>query len=835
MAFELFRMAGSIILNTSEALSGLSNIENAATRTGKVMSAVGSKISSAGKALTLGMTVPIVAALGKSIMLASDLAESANVVNVTFGKSAKQVTDWSKTLNEKFGIVQLEAMNYVGSMGAMLKSSGLSTKASKDMAKGLVELTGDMSSFYNLSHEATWEKIRSGIGGETEPLKALGINMSVANMEAYALSQGIKKPWKEMKQAEQTQLRYNYLMKVTSSSHGDFARTSTGFANKLRLIQGRLTELGTKIGSLLLPYVEKILIFIDKWAEKFSKLDAPAQKIIIAVGLLAAVLGPAIWIFGSFAGAIGSIITVVGMLAGALGSLSAPVLIVGGITGTIIAVFLAWKLGTTDLKTVVINAFNAIKDKIMTAAKFIKEHIGDIKEAFRGLIKGIKTGDFTTFTAAINNMIPDSAREKIGNIITKIIQFRNKVIEIKDKIIDFATTVKNKATPIIDLIVKSIKGMDWKPVIESFKQLKTSIIPLIPFLKQLGKIFGTTLAVAVGIVIGAFNGIINVIPTVIATVTSIIGVVVSVFGMIRGLITGDQQLIHKSFVNLFKNIGNVFKNSFKTIIGFVKGFVDGVITWFKSLYNKVVGHSIIPDMVNSIVNWFKKLPSKIRSILSSLVSSAISKFNSLKSRAISSISSFINSAISKISSFVSNFISKIAGLPGKAASKFNSLKSKASSILGGIAKSAFSWGKNLISSFISGITSKLGALKSTLSNTAGKVKNFLGFHSPTKEGPGKDSDTWMPNLMKMLSESMLSKRSLLQDSVKKIAGDISFDKVSADIGINAKTGNNGALTGAGRPVNININNPQIFDRRGVKIVAEQIKTELQAYMNFKKG
>jgi phage-related protein len=240
-------------------------------------------------------------------------------------------------------------------------------------------------------------------------------------------------------------------------------------------------------------------------------------------------------------------------------------------------------------------------------------------------------------------------------------------------------------------------------------------------------------------------------------------------------------------------------------------------------------------MINGIVNWFKKLPGRVLSVLSSLVSSAISKFNSLKSRAISSISGFISSAISKISSFVSNFISKIAGLPGKAASKFNSLKSTASNILGGIAKNAYSWGKNLISSFISGITSKLGALKSTLSNTAGKVKNFLGFHSPTKEGPGKDSNTWMPNLMKMLSESMLSKRSLLQDSVKKIAGDISFDKVSADIGINTKTGNSGALTGTTRHVNININNPQIFDRRGVSIVAEQIKTELQAYMNFKKG
>jgi len=86
------------------------------------------------------------------------------------------------------------------------------------MSIEVAKLTADMASFYNLDHDEAFTKIQAGLSGETEPLKRLGINMNVANMEAYAMSQGINKAWKEMNQAEQTLLRYNYLLSVTSDS-----------------------------------------------------------------------------------------------------------------------------------------------------------------------------------------------------------------------------------------------------------------------------------------------------------------------------------------------------------------------------------------------------------------------------------------------------------------------------------------------------------------------------------------------------------------------------------------------------------------------------------------
>ena len=291
-------------------------------------------------------------------------------------------------------------------------------------------------------------------------------------------------------------------------------------------------------------------------------------------------------------------------------------------------------------------------------------------------------------------------------------------------------------------------------------------------------------------------------------------------------------------MNEFLNILTIFKNSFKTVIGFVKGFYEGIVTWFKSLYNKLVGHSIIPDMINGIINWFKKLPGKVIAFVTNLVNTAISKFKTFKSNVITTISSFISTAINKISSFVSNFISKLSGLPGKAVSKFNDLKTKASSIIGGIAKSAYTWGKNLISQFISGIAAKAGALKQSLQNTVAKVKDFLGFSSPTKEGAGKESDKWAPNLMNMFIKGLLNKNPELKKTMSKIAESLNFGTIKNLSMTGVSTGNVGIASSNNRKmeaIQLIINNPKYFNSNDVDKMMSPVISKLQRTLNIKRG
>lgn len=196
---------------------------------------------------------------GESIEMASSLEEVQNVVDTTFGSDARSIDTWAKNAKKSFGMGELAAKKYSGTMGSMLKSMGLNGKQVTTMSKGMVALAGDMASFYNLDHETAFEKIRSGISGETEPLKQLGINMSVANLEAYAMSQGITKAYNAMTQAEQATLRYNYLLSVTSDAQGDFARTSSGYANATRTLEENINTVKANLGDFLLPLVTDVV------------------------------------------------------------------------------------------------------------------------------------------------------------------------------------------------------------------------------------------------------------------------------------------------------------------------------------------------------------------------------------------------------------------------------------------------------------------------------------------------------------------------------------------------------------------------------------------------
>ncbi len=207
----------------------------------------------------------------KGIQLASDLEEVQNVVDVTFGEGAVQIEQFAKTASTSFGLTELQSKQFSGTLGAMVKSMGLSEVEALEMSTSLVGLTGDMASFYNLDHETAFEKIRSGISGETEPLKALGINMSVANLEAYALTKGLKKAYDQMTEAEKVQLRYEYIMEQTADAQGDFVRTQDSYANQVRVLQNNLDTMAANIGTMLIP----MLTSATSWV---NSLFAGAQK-----------------------------------------------------------------------------------------------------------------------------------------------------------------------------------------------------------------------------------------------------------------------------------------------------------------------------------------------------------------------------------------------------------------------------------------------------------------------------------------------------------------------------------------------------------------------------
>ncbi len=144
-------------------------------------------------------------------------------------------------------------------MGAMLKSSGLTGEAMKDMSIDLTKLTADMASFHNLENDVVFRKIQSAMAGMPRPLLDLGVNMKIANLEAYALSQGIRKSYREMSQAEQIMLRYNYLLSATGDMQGDFSRNAHNWAHQLKILKEQWNMLKATLGQAFINALAPVI------------------------------------------------------------------------------------------------------------------------------------------------------------------------------------------------------------------------------------------------------------------------------------------------------------------------------------------------------------------------------------------------------------------------------------------------------------------------------------------------------------------------------------------------------------------------------------------------
>lgn len=254
---------------TKEYMEAMNKVQQQTANTTKKVEGYAGKIKSAfgkiGKVLGIALSVAAIVNFGKQcIELGSDLAEVQNVVDVTFQGINEEINEFARNAIEQFGLSELSAKQYSSTMGAMLKSMGFTTRAAADMSMELTGLAGDVASFYNLSGDEAFAKIRAGISGETEPLKQLGINLSVANLEQFALTQGMKKSYSAMTQQEQALLRYNYLLSVTSDAQGDFARTSDSWANQTKILTERFNSLKAAIGQGLINVFTPVLKVINQ-------------------------------------------------------------------------------------------------------------------------------------------------------------------------------------------------------------------------------------------------------------------------------------------------------------------------------------------------------------------------------------------------------------------------------------------------------------------------------------------------------------------------------------------------------------------------------------------
>jgi hypothetical protein len=259
---------GSVIIDTRMDTTG---VQNGVSAIKQSFNGLGSAVKKIGLLIGGAFAVGKLVQFGKEcVELGSDLAEVQNVVDVTFTTMSDKVNEFAKNAMTSAGLSETMAKRYVGTFGAMSKSFGFSESQAYDMSTALTQLTGDVASFYNISQDLAYIKLKSVFTGETETLKDLGVVMTQSALDQYALANGYGKTTSAMTEQEKVALRFAFVQEQLSAASGDFIRTSDSWANQVRVMQLQLQSLKATVGqgmiNIFTPVLKVINILLGKLA-----------------------------------------------------------------------------------------------------------------------------------------------------------------------------------------------------------------------------------------------------------------------------------------------------------------------------------------------------------------------------------------------------------------------------------------------------------------------------------------------------------------------------------------------------------------------------------------
>jgi len=179
---------------------------------------------------------------------ASDLEEAQSKVNVVFGEGSDQVTKWAEGSAEGFLLSKSAALEAAGTYGNLFQAFGIGRESATEMSTTLVELAADMASFNNTSVDDALVALRSGLSGETEPLKRYGVALNDARLRQKALELGIYNGVGALDSAQKAQASYNLILEDTSLAQGDVARTGDQLANSQREVAAKIENAQAEVG-----------------------------------------------------------------------------------------------------------------------------------------------------------------------------------------------------------------------------------------------------------------------------------------------------------------------------------------------------------------------------------------------------------------------------------------------------------------------------------------------------------------------------------------------------------------------------------------------------------
>jgi hypothetical protein len=284
----------------AQAESAIKGVDSNVKQASAGMTSFVGNLKKVGAALGATFAATQIANFAKeSIMASSNMAESLSKVRVVFGEGAAEVEKFGASAAANLGISNQAALEAAGTYGNLFQAFGLGQGEAQKMSTSLVQLASDMASFNNTSIDQAITALRSGLSGETEPLKKFGVALSDVRLKTEAMSMGLIKNTSEaLTPAAKAQASYALIMKDTILAQGDYARTADGTANTMKTLQARFDDAKVALGNALMPAFKGLLSVLNllvpvlvKIGEFFKENQAEVKAFAITVGTLSAAWG----------------------------------------------------------------------------------------------------------------------------------------------------------------------------------------------------------------------------------------------------------------------------------------------------------------------------------------------------------------------------------------------------------------------------------------------------------------------------------------------------------------------------------------------------------------
>jgi len=369
----------------AQAENALKGIDNSVKTASTGMTNFVGKLKSVGAAMGIAFAGTQVASFAKdSVMAASNMAESLSKVKIVFGQGSDAVIKFGEDAASNLGMSNQAALEAAGTYGNLFQAFGLGQGQAQTMSTSLVQLAADMASFNNTSVDDAILALRSGLSGETEPLKKFGVALSEVRLKTEAMSMGlIKNTSQALTPAAKAQASYALIMKDTILAQGDYARTADGTANTMKTLQAKIADAKVALGEGLLPVFRALLKVLEvgvipalKAVGKFMKENKEAVAVFLTV--LAA--GAAAW--GVYTLAINAA-TIATKIFSAITKANPIGLIITAVALLAAGIVMLWKKSDAFRKLVI-----DIGKAGVQAIGFVIRVVGDLVTAWLKLITG---------------------------------------------------------------------------------------------------------------------------------------------------------------------------------------------------------------------------------------------------------------------------------------------------------------------------------------------------------------------------------------------------------------------------------------------------------------